>query len=835
MKTDDVFSVCWMRLRQLFTRRNEALAAPQWVGVGPGNKNVGLPPQNLTLLNEEGREIEGAALGPFAEGASTVVRCVAEGGRPLPQVSWWRDGAPLAAEEDALQAQQQAFAQSTLRVGPLARADLGSELQCRAANSDLVPPLRRSLAIDLLLPALGVRLVGPNRPLSARITQDVQCQAVGARPSPRLSWRLAGVPLHGARQTSSADGNVTTSTLPLAPTAQDLGRELECAVGGGSTLRDAWRLDVRYVPEVSLDLGANLNASFIREGDDVYFECSVRAHPWIHKVVWKHQGRPLHSNASAGVILSNQTLVLQSVRNHSSGDYTCVASNAEGDGESEPFRLDVKYAPVCRPHQQRVYGAARLETLQVSCEVDANPPAALFRWSFNSSAVAPREVTAVASAAGGGRSLAAYTPRAERDYGTLLCWGRNALGAQAQPCVFHVVPAGRPEAPRGCALRNRTWSALQVACARGFDGGLPQRFTLEVFAGRRLVANVTARSAPEFTVAGLEPGAAYVLQLYASNGKGRSEDTVSLRASTLRAGAQEPRRTAAAAPSGDGGVAGALLPGAPLLWALVGAGAALALAGVAAAAAAALRGGGGGGGGCCACCACCRCCAADEDDAQSGDASPHAQRELKSPGPKHLGLKGSAAAVGGVAGAEAAAVAAAAAAAGVEGGTLLAPGPTTLLADDPLDNPDVVPFANEMDLPRALLKALDPSGAGAGGRALALDSPSQAPLYVSLHSYSRAPTAENLGSLAPSPVTRWPPPPPLAAPQLRDMGTQAQAPSALLGAQTPLAQASPAQTPTAPPARPGQGLPPGTRHHAETQTPLPHPPPHPLRHKESAV
>ncbi|GLG93738.1 Uncharacterized protein GBIM_01092 [Gryllus bimaculatus] len=163
METDDVYSVCWARLRQRFTRRNEALAASQWVGVGPGNKNVGLPPQNLTLLNEEGREIEGGALGPFAEGASTVVRCVAEGGRPLPQVSWWRDGAPLAAEEAALQAQQQAFAQSTLRVGPLARADLGSELQCRAANSDLVPPLRRSLAIDLLRECT-LRLVFRGRP-----------------------------------------------------------------------------------------------------------------------------------------------------------------------------------------------------------------------------------------------------------------------------------------------------------------------------------------------------------------------------------------------------------------------------------------------------------------------------------------------------------------------------------------------------------------------------------------------------------------------------------------------------------------------------------------------
>ena len=33
-------------------------------------------------------------------------------------------------------------------------------------------------------------------------------------------------------------------------------------------------------------------------------------------------------------------------------------------------------------------------------------------------------------------------PRDETDYGTLLCWGRNELGRQRRPCVFHVIPAG---------------------------------------------------------------------------------------------------------------------------------------------------------------------------------------------------------------------------------------------------------------------------------------------------------------------------------------------------------------------------------------------------------
>lgn len=45
----------------------------------------------------------------------------------------------------------------------------------------------------------------------------------------------------------------------------------------------------------------------------------------------------------------------------------------------------------------------------------------------------------------GSISVATYVPLSEMDYGTLMCWGRNELGRQRRPCVFHVIPAGRAE------------------------------------------------------------------------------------------------------------------------------------------------------------------------------------------------------------------------------------------------------------------------------------------------------------------------------------------------------------------------------------------------------
>lgn len=40
------------------------------------------------------------------------------------------------------------------------------------------------------------------------------------------------------------------------------------------------------------------------------------------------------------------------------------------------------------------------------------------------------------------KSTLSYTPRAEKDYGFLYCWGKNEVRWQQEPCVFRVIPAG---------------------------------------------------------------------------------------------------------------------------------------------------------------------------------------------------------------------------------------------------------------------------------------------------------------------------------------------------------------------------------------------------------
>lgn len=55
-----------------------------------------------------------------------------------------------------------------------------------------------------------------------------------------------------------------------------------------------------------------------------------------------NQGHELHHNIAGGIILSDQSLVLQSVTKKFAGDYTCLAVNVEGRSESNAVTLRVR-------------------------------------------------------------------------------------------------------------------------------------------------------------------------------------------------------------------------------------------------------------------------------------------------------------------------------------------------------------------------------------------------------------------------------------------------------------------------------------------------------------
>ncbi|CAG7817629.1 unnamed protein product, partial [Allacma fusca] len=300
------------------------------------------------------------------------------------------------------------------------------------------------------------------------------------------------------------------------------------------------------IPILNLALGSNLDPENIREGGDVYFECMIHANPWVYKVVWLHNGVVVQHNASAGIIMSNQSLVLQRVKRSSAGEYICTATNIEGEGRSNPVELNVMFKPVCKVEQKRIFGVAKGEQVEIECKVDSHPEADNFKWAFNNSAdtidVPQTRFSTVNTAKVASSSVLTYIPMTELDYGSVICWGTNSIGQQVEPCVFHIMAAGKPDPPFNCSVQNITSESLEIDCIEGFDWGLPQLFYVEIAdaGSHRLVSNLSS-PIPFFIVSNLRPGQSVRLFIYAANRKGTS-DKIILEGQTIQ---EAEKRTAA--------------------------------------------------------------------------------------------------------------------------------------------------------------------------------------------------------------------------------------------------------------------------------------------------
>lgn len=112
----------------------------------------------------------------------------------------------------------------------------------------------------------------------------------------------------------------------------------------------------------------------------------------------------------------------------------------------------------------------------------AHPNASRFNWRFENS----EEVIEIDPARftnNGSSSHLQYTPESERDYGTLSCWGTNEIGTMAEPCVFQLITAGLPTSVINCDWSNSS-AKVDVNCHPGYDGGLRQKFVLEMMSNR---------------------------------------------------------------------------------------------------------------------------------------------------------------------------------------------------------------------------------------------------------------------------------------------------------------------------------------------------------------
>ncbi|CAD1468889.1 unnamed protein product, partial [Heterotrigona itama] len=419
-----------------------------------------VPPHKPNIIDEHGTTVTAVA-GPYEEGGDMKLQCLVSGGRPEPKLRWWRGEMLLDSKDEA--GEFPSLRRNTLIVRELSRADLHAVFTCQASNNNISQPVSALVAIEMHLKPLSVTILSSEHaPLSAGRKYDINCMTVGSRPPAKLSWYMDGRKLNNYTEKVSEDGNMTSSTLILKPTLLDHDKVVICRAENFKVQR--------VVPILHLELGSNMNPDDIEEGDDVYFECKVHANPGAYKVIWKHNGNIIQNNAKNGVIVQQYGLALREVNRSQAGNYTCIASNVEGDGYSNTVELKIM---------------SRHEDARIVCSVEAYPSPDSFRWTFNNT----EEMVDVPQAryknsTRHSQSILIYRPITEMDYGTVFCWASNTAGQQKNACIFHIIPAGI------------------------------------------LQANITSKENAAFTVYGLGSGRILNMVLYAVNAKGRSEPTL---------------------------------------------------------------------------------------------------------------------------------------------------------------------------------------------------------------------------------------------------------------------------------------------------------------------
>ncbi|XP_042859976.1 hemicentin-2-like [Penaeus japonicus] len=428
------------------------------------NLTVYVVPSRLQVLDSNNTPVSAGFYGPLVEGNPLTLYCVATGGWPTPQVSWWK-GSLLLANHSVVIGENNDYlhrevmndgmgglsnglrqVKTKLMIPKIPRDFVHANLTCQASNNNITEPLSTTLSLNVMLRPSSVEIKSSGSPLVEGRQARIECVAVGAYPSAELSWEKLQSGQKTELQAPSRNfGDQTSSYLVMMPKAEDHGATLTCTARNpkiqNAEVTNSTRLQVHFAPRVSLRLAASLGKEPITEGKDVYFECEVASNPESRDIIWHHNGERVEHQLKSGILVSSSNLVLQMVRRTSAGNYTCTAVNTLGATTSNVVPLHIRYLPVCVDTPQTV-AVAEGEDVRLTCRVDAQPEDDLeFTWYFNNT-LDTVEVERHRVQVRAGHSFLDYTPRSARDYGTLSCWAHNTVGTQADPCRFTVVEAG---------------------------------------------------------------------------------------------------------------------------------------------------------------------------------------------------------------------------------------------------------------------------------------------------------------------------------------------------------------------------------------------------------
>ncbi|KAG8306619.1 hypothetical protein J6590_043420, partial [Homalodisca vitripennis] len=249
-----------------------------------------VPPHSLLLYDNSGREIVEGIVGPLKEGDDLVLKCEVRGGNPAPTVSWFVNDKIVT--DGKVEREGENVIVNRLEVIRLRRDQLNTTFKCQASNTKLMQPTEKTIRLEMFLKPLSASIINKPSELVAYENYNMTCEVIGSRPSSDVTWFREGRKFKRGKVDQDANETVLHSTVLFTTAPEDDGHVLKCQASNpkidASTIEDSVTLNVVYPPIVTLQLGTSLKPNEIKEGDDVYFECKIKANPREHKISWHH-------------------------------------------------------------------------------------------------------------------------------------------------------------------------------------------------------------------------------------------------------------------------------------------------------------------------------------------------------------------------------------------------------------------------------------------------------------------------------------------------------------------------------------------------------------------
>ncbi|XP_053201525.1 carcinoembryonic antigen-related cell adhesion molecule 5-like isoform X2 [Panonychus citri] len=495
---------------------------------------IQVPPKNLVIEEMNSGKILSDKVGPYNENSTLILSCRAYKGQPLPYLEWYIGDVPIKSSESRYdEMKEETYTRLELF---LERKYDKSQIKCVANLKDFFPVLVTEITIQLNLAPLNTSIHFYKQNFLVGDIELITCQSFGSKPQANLTWFIEdeedndddNVPRIGT-STYNETNLLTTSTIKYDPTAKHNGKNLICKAINSAfpdlSKQESIYLNVHHKPNVHLTISdADHDKDHVfREGEMVRMICNTSSsNPGVTDYKWYQEDKRIYSE-----YLNGETLTIPSVSKDSVGKYYCSVRNTIDSSRSNSVHLNILYAPQCNS-KKIIYAFRSNISIDIKCEMDANPREVTFTWIDRSSNQIPSNYYNITS--NGLTSYLTFNSTFNTDK-VFICSAENSIGKSKDVCVFTLTPAAPPDRPDHCKTTSLPNLVTKLRCKPGKDNGVDQNFIVIIHPGDNLSVNIgdkIANANPDFDLKDLQPNRSYYAEIYSENELGRSESLIIL-------------------------------------------------------------------------------------------------------------------------------------------------------------------------------------------------------------------------------------------------------------------------------------------------------------------